>query len=167
MVNNLKQWSVFWAIAKLIWAILKVLTWMLSHRVFVDVVVYFCWLFLLALRRGIISGKHVGPNFLRLVIVIVIMIIIISSNIFPEESLLLKNKKTSSRMVVRKAGITVPGCLFRTRISCHGRQATWAAAQHLSGVSILGLRWQWSAKRFITTGKPFEKVIFNTMLTIN
>lgn len=94
---------------------------MLSYRVFVDVVVYFCWFFLLALRRGIILGKYVGFNFLRLVIVIVIMIIIILFNIFFEESFFLKNKKILSRMVVRKVGIIVFGCFFRIRISCYGR----------------------------------------------
>ncbi|XP_032338828.1 uncharacterized protein LOC116664609 [Camelus ferus] len=48
-------------------------------------------------------------------------------------SLILKNKKTSTRMVLRKAGIMVPRCQLSTWIGCHGRQETSPAAERLPG----------------------------------
>ena len=167
----------FLARAKLIWAILKVLMWVLSHCFWVGL------FFLGWLLRGVISGKHIGINVQRLIIAIrkMIMLIIISSNIFPSQYLLLKNIKTWSRTVLRKDGIPMSRCHFSTWINCHERQETptdaerlpgvsttgfqrqrGADAERLPGVSTMGFQRQRSAKGLYCNKKPLGKSSFKT-----
>lgn len=137
---------------------------MLSYS-FVVVFVFYCYLFAVG---GITSGKYIWPHSERLMIVIrIIIMIVISSNIFLPQSLILQKKKTSSRMVFGEAGVTVLCCHICPWTSCHKDRSRRPAAEHLTGVSTMGLSDNEVQKGTYTTEKPLEKVAFNTVLTIN
>ena len=155
----------FLARAKLIWAILKVLMWVLS-QCFGLFFFFFGGGWLL---RGVISGKHIGINVQRLIIAIrkMIMLIIISSNIFASQYLLLKNIKTWSRTVLRKDGIPMSRCHFSTWINClRDRRHPRMLSASLEWVPW-GFRDRGVQRGFTATRNLWEKVLLKPMLTMN